>query len=107
MPTKVYTDLVKMLDDVAEYVRRHKVEVLWADNHITEMYQITTGSETWAISHEYVARAGQGGVGREWVMHDAMRTFEGKNALLKSLNAMKDAPPLPPRTTWARLLDDD
>jgi len=108
MPVKMYTDLVKMLDDVAEYVRRHKVEVLWADNVNTGTHQITTGFDnTWAISHEYVARAGRGGSDREWQMHEAMRTSAGKTNLLKTLNAMKNAPPLAPRTAWARLLDDD
>lgn len=106
MPVKQYTDLVRMLDDVAEYVRRHKVEVLWNDNINTEHYQITTGSETWAIARQYVARPGRGGSDREWHMHEAMRTHAGKTALLKILNAMRNAPPLEPRTAWARLLDD-
>src|SRR5512137_2095878 len=108
MPVKQYTDLIRMLDDVAEYVRRHRVEVFWNDNVNTNTHQITAGSDTtWAIAREYVARPGRGGSDKEWQMHEAMRTSAGKTALLKTLNAMKNAPPLAPRTVWARLLDDD
>jgi len=107
MTVKQYTDLVKMLDDVAEYVRRHKVEVLWDDNVNTDHHQITTGSTTWAIAQQHVVQSGQGGSDREWQMRAAMRSHAGKTTLIKTLNAMKDAPPLAPRTAWARLLDDD
>ena len=43
-----------MFTDIATYVRKHGVEVFWDDNVNTNMHQITTGPQTWAITRESV-----------------------------------------------------
>jgi hypothetical protein len=95
----------RKFDDVAEYIRRYKVEVLWADDIASSTYQITTGMNTWAIRASDVAHGVDSD--KASVLRQVLKTREGKDALLRTPNAMRDAPPLPSRTVWERLLDDD
>lgn len=87
----------------AEYVRRHRVEVLWADDLHDHMHQVTTGVNTWSIQ-DTDALPSEIQSDRHLYLCQAIQTHAGKEALLKALNDRRFAPEPLPMTAWERIL---